>query len=169
MVDSTERAVVGKITGAYGVRGWIKIFPLTEERKTVLNFPDWFLEKNLQERSVRLKQGKLHGKYVVAQLEGVESREDAEALKGFKVRVDRAQFRKLEEDEYYWADLIGLIVRTGSGVELGKVISLMETGSNDVLVIKGDRERLVPFILGEVIKEVDIEGGEMVVDWDLEF
>lgn len=165
----SERAVVGKITGAYGVRGWVKVFPLTEKREGLLRFRDWFLEKNDQEKAIRLKQGKLHGKYVVAQLEGIESREEAEALKGFKVKADWDQFEKLEEDDYYWSDLIGLVVRVSSGAELGKVVSLMETGSNDVLVIKGDRERLVPFILGEVIKEVDIEAGEMVVDWDLEF
>lgn len=168
-MESSNRIVVGKVAGAYGVRGWLKIFPFTESKKNILGFDHWSVEKHNNEALVKMSQGKVHGKFVVVQLEGVNSREQAEGLKGSLVRVEKAKLKRLAKDEFYWADLIGMTVRNLSEVEFGQVDSLMETGANDVLVVKGERERLVPFILEQVVKTVDLDNRLIVVDWDSEF
>jgi len=168
-VDLSNSIVVGKVAGAYGVRGWLKIFPFTESKENILGFDRWSVEKHKGENLVKVSHGKVHGKFVVVQLEGVDSREQAEGLKGSLVRIEKAGLKKLGQDEYYWTDLIGLTVKNLSEVEFGQVDSLMETGANDVLVVKGERERLVPFILEQVIKTVDLDNKLIVVDWDSEF
>jgi len=168
-VDLSNGIVVGKVAGAYGVRGWLKIFPFTESKKNILGFNRWSVDKHNDGRPVKMSHGKVHGKFVVVQLEGVDSREQAEGLKGSLVSIEKTDLKKLEKDEFYWTDLIGLSVRNLSGVEFGQVESLMETGANDVLVIEGERERLVPFILEQVIKSVDLDNELIVVDWDSEF
>jgi 16S rRNA processing protein RimM len=168
-MDLSNRITVGKVAGAFGVRGWLKIFPFTESKDNILGFKNWSVENHRSGNLVKLSQGKVHGKFVVVQLEGVDSREQAEGLKGSLVKVEKKALKKLNKDEYYWADLIGLTVKNLSDVQFGKVESLMETGANDVLVVKGERERLVPFILEQVIKLVDLDDGLIVVDWDPDF
>ncbi len=165
----SNKIVVGKVAGAYGVRGWLKIFPFTELKENILDFSHWYVEKHLGGNAAKVGQGKVHGKFVVVPLEGVDSREQAEAMKGSLVKVDKEALKVLAKDEYYWADLIGLTVQNLSDVQFGKVEGLMETGANDVLVVKGERERLVPFILEQVIKSVDLDNKLIVVDWDSEF
>lgn len=165
----TEKILVGKVAGAHGVRGWIKVFPFTETRQGILKFRDWVISKHDQNSPLKLITGKVHGKFVVAQLEGIESREYVEGLKGSQVLVERSQFSEPGKDEYYWTDLIGLKVFADSGDELGTVENLMETGANDVLVVKGERERLIPFLLERVVKKVDLDAGTLVVDWDPDF
>lgn len=168
-MDLSSKIVVGKIAGAYGVKGWLKVFPFTELKENILDFTHWQVEKHRGENAVKVGHGKVHGKFVVVQLEGVDSREQAEGMKGSLVRVDKTDLKKLNKDEYYWADLVGLTVQNLSGIQFGKVESLMETGANDVLVIEGERERLVPFILEQVVKSVDLDSKLIVVDWDPEF
>jgi len=96
-------------------------------------------------------------------------REQAATLVGSQIFVSRDQLPATAEDEYYWSDLEGLEVKTTSGELLGRVEKLMETGANDVLVIRGNREHLVPFVPGQYVKHVDLEGGMIEVDWDPEF
>ena len=117
----------------------------------------------------KVLSGRIHGKGLVARLEGVDDRDTAHSLKGFDIAVNRDQLPKTTEGEYYWVDLEGLDVRTIEGVALGKVDYLFETGANDVLVVKGDRERLVPYISDQVIKSVDLQKALIVVDWDPDF
>jgi len=168
-MDLSNSITVGKVAGAYGVRGWLKVFPFTESKDNILGFKSWSVERHSGGNLVKVNQGKVHGKFVVVQLEGVDSREQAEGLKGSLVKVEKSKLKKLDKDEYYWTDLIGLEVKNLSDIQFGKVETLMETGANDVLVVKGERERLVPFILEQVIKSVDLDGGLIVVDWDSEF
>jgi 16S rRNA processing protein RimM len=168
-VDLSNKIVVGKVAGAYGVKGWLKVFPFTELKENILGFTHWEVEKHRGGNAVKVGPGKVHGKFVIVQLEGVDSREQAEAMKGALVKVDKEALKVLRKDEYYWADLIGLTVQNLSDVQFGKVESLMETGANDVLVVKGERECLVPFILEQVVKSVDLDNKLIVVDWDPEF
>ena len=105
----------------------------------------------------------------MARLEGVDAREQALQLSGLSISVDRDRFEPAKPGEYYWADLIGLEVRTTSGVGLGAVTGLMETGANDVLVVRRERERLIPFVVGEFVKDVDLDAGVLIVDWDPDF
>ena len=167
-VDS-RRLLVGRISGVFGVKGWVKVYSYTDPRDNIVNYPCWYLKRGGQWQPVELEAGRKHGKAVVAKLEGVDDREAALALRDVDIAIDRAQLEKLGPEEYYWADLIGLRVVTLEGVELGRVERLMETGANDVLVVEGDRERLIPYIRDQVIASIDLEAGEIRVDWDPEF
>jgi 16S rRNA processing protein RimM len=123
-----------------------------------------------QRRSIALEDGRVHGKGVVAKLKGCDDRDAAAALMGMSIAIRRDQFPAAAEGEYYWADLVGLAVSNLEGVSLGVVDQLLETGANDVLVVvQGDVERLVPFVQGQFVKEVDLTNRRIIVDWDPEF
>jgi len=167
-VDS-RRLLVGRISGVFGVKGWVKVYSYTEPRDNIVNYARWYLKRGGQWQPVELEAGRKHGKAVVVKLEGVDDRDAALALRDVDIAIDRAELERLGPEEYYWADLIGLRVVTLEGVELGRVGRLMETGANDVLVVEGDRERLIPYIRDQVIESIDLETGEIRVDWDPEF
>jgi 16S rRNA processing protein RimM len=166
--DIGRRVILGRISGLFGVRGWVKVFSDTAPRSNILSYPVWQLNLAGQWREFKLSEGRAQGKGVVALLEGFEDRGQAAALIGAEIAVSRAQLPQTGRDEYYWTDLEGVRVSTVTGVDLGRVAALFSTGSNDVMVVKGDRERLIPFIDGTVI-DVDQECGEIRVDWDPEF
>ncbi|MCC5860100.1 MAG: ribosome maturation factor RimM [Ectothiorhodospiraceae bacterium] len=169
VVDRAGLIVLGRIGGPHGVKGWVRIQSFTDPRENILSYPRWFLGRGAQWAAYELSDGRMQGKSVVALLSGVESREAAESLKGREIAVPRDELPPLPEGEYYWADLIGLRVRTVDGVDLGVVDHLIQTGANDVLVVRGDRERLIPMVVGQYVKRVDLDAGRMDVDWDPEF
>lgn len=115
------------------------------------------------------EQGRAHGKGVVARLADCTDRDQAQRLIGYEIGIHLDQLPSLPPGEYYWKDLIGLQVVNADGDDFGKVENLLETGANDVLVVKGDRERLIPFVMKQVIVEVDLAEGRIRVDWDKEF
>lgn len=159
--------VVGRISGLYGVRGWVKVFSETEPRDNILSYQPWYL--GAEHNSRGLVAGRFQGKGLVARLEGCEDRDQAAALVGLEIRIRRSQLPRPRADEFYWADLIGLSVETPDGMRLGRVDHLFATAANDVLVVAGDRERLLPFVWDRVIKDIDLELGRVRVDWDPEF
>jgi len=161
--------VVGRISGVYGVRGWVRVRSYTEPRENILRYSPWLLKSSDGWRSCALEEGRPHGKGIVVRLAGYEDRERAAALIGVEVAVRREQLPPLPAGEYYWADLIGLEVVTREGVSLGRIDHLLETGANDVLVVQGERERLIPYLPEQVVLGVDLDGGVMRVDWDPEF
>lgn len=165
----SDLVVMGRISGLYGVRGWVKVHSETEPRENIVQYSPWYLRLQDGWREVPLAAGRRHGKGVVAQLAGYDNRDAAAALVGTEVAVRRDQLPPPAAGEYYWADLIGLRVATVDGTDLGIVDHLMETGANDVLVVRGERERLIPFLPDDVVVEVDLEGGCMRVDWDPDF
>lgn len=160
---------VGRFSGVYGVRGWLKVYSYTEPQENILDYNPWYVHAGGRWQSVEVAEGRVHGKGVVARLVGCDDRDAASLLTGAAIAVDRAQLPPAGPGEYYWVDLEGLKVITLSGVELGVVDHLFETGSNDVMVVKGDRERLIPFIRDQVVVQVDLEHRVMRVDWDPEF
>ena len=161
---------LGRVTGAHGLQGWIKVHSDTSPRENIANYGRLLLDQGAGWKSWKLSSGRRQGKNVVLKLKGCNDRDMAEALAGARIAIYRDQLPELESaDEFYWTDLEGLAVETTSGESLGDVDHLFETGSNDVLVLRGDRERLVPFIWGQVVQEVDLENRRMVVDWDPEF
>ncbi|WP_374087908.1 ribosome maturation factor RimM [Methylomicrobium lacus] len=160
---------VGKISGVFGIKGWLKIFSYTSPKENILNYSPWLLTKKGETKTIEIVEGHLQGGGIIAQIKGVNDRSQAEALVGWDIFIRREQLPATSEGEYYWSDLIGLEVVTTDGVVLGVVDNLLETGANDVLIVKGERERAVPFIKGQVIVKVDREGGRIVVDWDPEF
>ena len=160
---------VGRISGVFGVKGWIKVFSFTDIRENILNYSPWLLKKDSETRSVDVVDGKLQGKAVVAQLGGVNDRDQAASLIGWDIFITPEQLPKVAKGEYYWSDLIGLNVETNLGVQLGIVDGLLETGANDVVIIKGERERVIPFLQGQTIINIDLDAGRIVVDWDPDF
>lgn len=161
--------VVGKITGVFGVRGGLKVYSYTEPRANILNYSPWYLITGGVRVAREVRNGHAKGKGVVAFLADCTDRNAAEALVYSEVAVLRSQLPPAEEGEYYWSDLIGLHVVTVNGIALGQVTQLFETGANDVLVVQGERERMIPYLPKQVVREVNLARGEMVVDWDPDF
>ena len=162
---------LGYISGIYGIKGWIKVYSHTQPRDNIVKFPSWLLIGGGAERPERfdIEDGGWRGKAIVAKLAGIDSRDDAATVVGSGIFVERAELPELSEKEFYWADLVGLVVFTEDGVSLGRVEDLIETGANDVLVVIGERERLIPFVQSQIVKSVRVEQGVIVVDWDPDF
>jgi 16S rRNA processing protein RimM len=159
--------VLGRIAGLYGVQGWVKIFSETDPRENILDYSPWFLGGSRRPRG--LAEGRPQGKGLVAKLQDCYDRDQAAALVGQEIAVRREQLPLTRTDEFYWADLEGLRVESLSGTLLGRVDHLFATAANDVMVVEGDRERLVPFLWSQVIRDVDLDQGRILVDWDPDF
>jgi 16S rRNA processing protein RimM len=159
---------MGRIVGIFGVAGWVKVESFTEPRENLGRYRPWHVVRGDDDREVARPRLRAHGKGLVAKLDGIDDRDAAAALVGAEIRVSRDRLPKPKAGEYYWADLEGLAVRTVDGVDLGSVSHLIATGANDVLVVHGDRERLVPYI-PDVVRRVDPGAGLIEVDWDPEF
>lgn len=170
---------VGYVSGAYGLVGGIRITPHSVDADALLNVKTWWLDKPAL-RPVSVRTAKYHSGDVVATLVGLRDRDEAEALKGATVQVSRSQFPALEEDEYYWTDLIGLDVVNLQGEALGKVTDMMHNGAQSILRIKpamdpaaGEpdakvSDRLVPFV-DQYVKTVDLKARLITLDWGLDY
>jgi len=161
--------VLGRINGLYGVQGWVKVFSHTEPRENILAYKTWYLKQGADWQPCKLLAGRRQGKTIVAHLQGVADRDQAAALIDTEIAVRRDQLPPPQAGEYYWTDLEGLGVRNLEGVDLGTVSHLFSTGANDVMVVKGERERMIPFVQGDYVQAVDLQAGEITVDWDSEF
>jgi len=170
-----DHLIVGKITSFFGVRGWVKVHSFMEPDDNILKSKEWNLKVGGKWQSVKIDQGRRHGKGIVVLIDGCSSREDAERYLRADIEVRKDSLPYLTNGEYYWHQLQGLQVITVLDVRLGTVSHLMETGSNDVLVVQGnsdsvdDKERLLPYLPDQVIKSIDLDAGEIRVDWDPEF
>ncbi|MDD1644104.1 MAG: ribosome maturation factor RimM [Methylococcaceae bacterium] len=160
---------VGRISGVFGIKGWVKVFSFTDARENILNYSPWLLKKDSETKVVNVIDGNLQGKAVVAQLDGINDRDQAASLMGWDIFITPDQLPKVAKNEYYWSDLVGLAVETNLGIQLGTVDGLLETGANDVVIIKGERERAIPFLQGKTIINIDLDAGKMIVDWDPDF
>jgi len=167
--DTPEMVVLGRVSGVYGVKGWVRVFSHTSPRSNILTYSGWYLRQAGNWVKHEVRSGRIHGKGVVVQLKGCDDRDQAATLLQAEIAIPREQLPELQPDEFYWADLEGLKVQTMDGVDLGVVDHLFETGANDVVVVKGERERLIPYLWQDVIQSVDLEAGLMTVDWDPEF
>ena len=159
---------MGRIIAPFGVKGWVKVQPNTAAIQNLLAYRTWWVggEGDWRERAVA--EAKVQGSAVVARLTGCDDRDAAALLQGKPVAVPRAALPQVRNGEYYWADLIGLAVVNVAGQEFGRVTQILETGANDVLVVQGERERLIPFI-APVIREVDPGAGMIRVDWAADY
>lgn len=168
--DEQRFVTLGRISGVHGIQGWVRVHSDTSPRENIVNYSPWHLIREGRRESRKVNAGRRQGKAVVAKLEGCNDRDAAEELVGALISIPRSALPDTTvPGEYYWADLVGLRVETVDGVELGRIEQLFETGSNDVIVVQGDKERLVPYIWEQVVREVDLEAGVMRVDWDPEF
>lgn len=169
MNKERKRVVLGRISGLHGVQGWVKVFSETQPRAGIVKYSPWQVKQRGEWREFTVVAGHEQGKTVIAKLESVDDRDAAAALRDAEIAVWRDQLPAAKPDEYYWSDLEGLTVVTTDGLSLGKVSHLMETGANDVLVVQGERERLLPYLPGQVVIDIDLAKGSMTVDWDPEF
>ncbi len=170
MAEQSQKLVtLGRISGLFGVQGWVKLFSHTEPRENIIAYRAWYVRQGDDWRPMQVAEGQRHGKGVIARLDGIDNRDAANALVGADIAVPRERLPALQDDEFYWSDLEGLRVVTVDAIELGTVDHLIETGANDVLVVKGERERLIPYVRGDVVVEVDLDAGVLRVNWDPEF
>lgn len=167
----SEPVVVGKIIGLFGVKGWVKIRSYTDPREQIAQYRPWRVVVDGEWSSLDVEAVQPQGKGLIARLAGIADRDQAVRLMNSDIVIDRSQLPVLDENEFYWRDLAGLKVSNLSGVDLGTVESLLETGANDVLVVRkdGGPEILIPFIVERVIHYVDIESGIIRVDWEADF
>ncbi len=154
---------LGFVSGVHGLKGWVKVHSHTDPREAILDYRPWLLGDPARE--VTLEKGQPHGKTLIVSLPGVDTPEKARALVGQAIRVPRDALPDTGSEHWYWTDLVGLAVVNTEGVRLGTVKQLIETGANDVMVLDGERERLVPFVKDQVVQAVDLESGEIHVDW----
>jgi 16S rRNA processing protein RimM len=169
-VSATEKWVIlGRVSGVFGVKGWLKVQSYTEPRDNIVEFGAWTLRKNGLDHRFELEDGHSHAGSVVAKLHGIDDCDRARDWIGADIVVARGQLPAIAEGELYWADLEGLEVRTTTGIVLGKVDHLLATGANDVLALDGVPPRLIPFVLGAVVKDVDLKTGVIVVDWSPDY
>jgi len=164
--DPSDIVVVGRVVGAFGVRGWVRVQSFTDPPANLLEYGPWLLETSDGWRPADLLVARAQAQGLVAELATVTDRDGAERLKGTHVGVPASSLPAAEADEYYWRDLIGLEVRTLDGARLGDVADILATGANDVLVVAlsaGGRE-LIPFDR-RFVPEVDLAGGYLSVDW----
>ena len=167
MTTRAQRVVIiGQIAGVFGERGWMKIYSQTDPREAILRHRVWIIYRDGEWRPLELLAGRVHGKGIVAHLKDCDTPEQARAFKGCDIGVLRSALPALAADEYYWEELEGLRVLTQEGVDLGVVDHLLETGANDVLEVRGERERLIPYIRGEVGTAGDRELCVRRVAWD---
>ncbi len=160
---------MGYIGAPFGVRGWVHVYADTEHPDSLLDYPVWYLGKAGQWNAYRVEASELHTKSIVAKLEGVADRDIAAHLRNCQVGVPRNELPEPSEGEYYWSDLVGLEVSNVAGESLGKVVELLQTGANDVLVVHdGQTERLLPFV-ASVVLAVDMPARRIQVDWGLDY
>jgi len=168
--SAQKSILLGRIHGAFGVRGELKLESFTDPLRAILRYQPWTLRRaNGSESIVEDAKGRETAKGLVATLPDIEDRDAAEALRGAEVWVPRSVLPPPAPGEYYWVDLEGLRVVNVEGVDFGVVSHLFSTGSNDVLVARGERERLIPFLEPDYIRSVDFDAGVVTVDWDAEF
>jgi len=156
---------LGRVSGVFGVKGWLKVQSYTEPRDNIARFGAWTLRLSGVERRFEVEDGQGHAGNVIAKLRGIDDPEGAREWRGAEIVIERERLPEARADEFYWTDLEGLEVRTTAGLSLGRVEYLLATGANDVLVLSGTPERLIPFIVGPVVKQVDLAAGLIVVDW----
>ena len=174
-----DLVVIGRLSGTFGVKGWLKVYSYTEPRENFLDYQYCRIQQHGTWQAARIVGGKVHGKGLIVKLQGVDDPEQAAVWVGCDVAVAATQLPVLPADEYYWRQLEGLRVIVDDPqrgrLTLGRVDHLLETGANDVLVVVGDadsvdqRERLIPYLPGQVVRDVDLGGQTLLVDWDPDF
>jgi len=162
--------VIGRFGKVFGIQGWIKVNSFTTPRKSILDFRPWFIQKNNScfWEKICFDASREHLESIIVKLPNCNSPEEARVYTNIEIGVWREQLPKLPPDEYYWTDLIGLKVVNLNGVDFGMVQELMATGSNDVLVVLGDRKYLIPY-LSDVVLKVDLVNKTIYVDWEQDF
>jgi 16S rRNA processing protein RimM len=172
-MSKENQIVLGKVGAVYGIKGWLKIHSFTSDSDAILDYFPWSLKLGNNTQTVEVTDWRKHNKGLIVKVAKIDDRDDAQALVGSEILVSEAALPELPQGDFYWRDLIGMAVMTTQGYDLGVVSDMMETGANDVLVVKANlndgfskKERLIPYIVGQVVDSVSIENKQICVDWD---
>jgi len=165
---SSDIVIIGKFGSPHGIRGWVKVHSFTQPLDNILNYHPWLFKLKNHWEPLVYTEVEQHGNQLLVKLKDCEDRNTAESYTNKEIGLYREQLPALPEGEYYWKDLEGLNVMNKQGNCLGKVDYLFETGSNDVLVVKGDKEYLIPYLPGSTILKVDLAEKVIFVEWDPE-
>ncbi len=173
---AATRVTLGRVAGVYGIKGWLRIDSQTRPVEKILAYPNWWFRQGEQAYQVQRIDGRVQGQGVVVQVrdlhgQAIEDRDIAAKLIGALVEVSREELPPLPEGQYYWVDLIGLKVLNPSGCMLGVVKDMTSNGAQDVMVIvdEAGAQRLIPFVREHIVKEVDLAGGRIVCEWELDY
>jgi 16S rRNA processing protein RimM len=169
-VISEQKILLGYLHGLWGIKGWLKVFSYTSPRSHIGDYPLWWVGRSESTSRPQQVEKWLHrGDGIVVKLKGIDDRTEAALHLRSRIWIEPDQLSALPEGEYYWFQLIGLQVVNLEGCPLGKITGLLETGANDVLVVAGDRERLIPYVKDQIIKNIDLQAQELLVDWAFDF
>jgi len=170
MLDQDDNLIiVGRFGASYGVKGWMKVHSFTQPHENIITYQPWLIKQQARWQPVSVTDCRQSGNNILAAIAGCETKEATSLYRNVDIAIQRQQLPALNTGEFYWADLQGLSVYTVSGDELGKIDYILPTGANDVLVVKGKREHLIPYLPNDVIKEIDLVIGKIIVDWDANF
>ncbi|WP_150912647.1 ribosome maturation factor RimM [Marinobacter halotolerans] len=175
MTKDSQETVIGQITSVFGVKGWLKVYSYTDPKDGILDYQNWILVHNGKRISAKLEEGRRQGQGIVVRLKGIDDRDVARTYCGADITVPTTELPELPEGEFYWHQLEGLTAYTVDGQCLGLVDHMIETGANDVLVVRAtdasidQRERLIPYLPDQVVKQVSLAESTITVDWDPEF
>lgn len=158
--------VIGRVGRVHGVQGWVTLHSWTEPREALLGYRDCYLRRGDEWQAARLAEGREHGKALIGRFDTIDDRDVAAGLAGADIGIPRSSLPDPGEGHYYWADLEGLAVTHRDGTVLGTVTCLIATGAHDVLVVHGEREVLIPFVMDKVILDVDLAKRRISVDWE---
>lgn len=171
-----DLVLVGHVTGAYGINGWIRIQPYSTEANALLSVKTWWISKP-EMHDIDIMQSKDHGDGVVARVVGIADRDAAEALKGAVVSIPRSKFPPLSDNEFYWVDLVGLSVENLQGEVIGVVADLMDNGAHAILRVQPEStdptakkppEKLIPYV-EQFVHQVSLADKKIIVDWGVDY
>lgn len=163
-----DKVLIAKINGIFGVNGWVKVYSYSDPIENILSYKKFFTNKDSKFTELSVLDKKKQAKTIIFKIKDINNPDAARLLMGADIYIDKSQLANLKEDEYYWYQLKGLKVINNKNIILGKVDYLLNTAANDVLVIKGDRERLIPYT-DDVIVKVDLKTNKIIVSWDEDF
>ncbi len=159
---------MGRISAPFGLKGWVRVQPFSEQTDGLSQYPEWWISAENGWDGVKVDETALHGDALLVRFAGIHDRDQAARLKGREVAIPRRKLPDLQDGQYYWSDLVGLEVENTHGQLLGRVERLFESGANAVLVVAGERERLLPYVEA-VVRRVDFDSGKIFVDWELDY
>lgn len=167
--QSSSHVIIGRFASVYGVKGWIRIDAFTDPIENILHYNPWLIQDKGALRPITIEHSAFHGKGIIVKVSGCHDRDTAKQYVNQNIFIPRDQLPLLHEGEYYWTDLMGLSVVTTTGIPLGKVVNLLETGANDVFIVQdGAQQRLIPYT-DEAVSAIDLANKLLIVDWDPEF
>lgn len=172
MSQQDSHIQLGTIQGVFGIKGWLKIFSYCRPKPQILDYPSWELRTSDQSTRYELQEGKPHGNGIIAKLKTIEDRTQAETLKGAEIWIEKSKLPDLDGAEFYWFQLEGLSVLNLEGEKFGVVYKIMETGANDVLVVREENSKneiLIPYVHEQVVKQVDLAEKTITVDWQKDY